>query len=135
MSERRLTFFALNVSDLRRSLEFYRDVIGVPLHVASHDAELDDPWYGGDHAATSWTDGAFMHFALYPVREPNRPVSTGAQIGFHVADFDAAYTRLMDSGHRIVQEARDEPWGRSARILDPDGNIVSITAVSPDKEI
>lgn len=93
MSENRLTFNALNVSDLERSIKFYRDVIGVPLHEASHDAELNDRWYGGDHAA-----------------------------------IDTAYARLLASGYQVVQEARDEPWGRSARILDSDGNIVSITA-------
>ena len=129
MSRDRLTFVALNVSSLRRSLQFYRDVVGIQLHEATHDAELDDPWYGGDHAAFSWTDGAFLHFAIYPQRKPNRPVTTAAQIGFHVSDFDSSYARLIDSGSTMVQEARNEPWGKSARFLDPDGNIVSITAL------
>ena len=127
MLQERLTFVALNVSSLDRSLSFYRDLVGIPLHEDSHDAELNDPWYGGDHAAYSWMDGAFIHFAIYPSREPNRPVSTGAQIGFHIADFDEVYARISSSGVTLVQEPRLEPWGRTARFLDPDGNIVSIT--------
>lgn len=127
MSHDRLTFLALNVSDLEGSLHFYRDVVGMPLQATSHDAELNDPWYGGDHAAYSWTDGAFIHFAIYPARGQNRPVTTAAQIGFHVADFGSAYTRLISNGSTMLQEARDEPWGKTARFLDPDGNIVSIT--------
>lgn len=127
MSQERLTFVALNVRDLEASLRFYRDVVGIQLHDSSHDSELDDPWYGGSHAASSWTDGAFLHFALYPHRRPNRPVTTGAQIGFHVIEFDEAYNRLVDSGAEMLQEAREEPWGRTARFLDPDRNIVSIT--------
>jgi lactoylglutathione lyase len=127
MSQDRLTTVVLNVSNLMRSLEFYRDVVGIPLHEASHDAELNDPWYGGDHAAYSWTDGSFMHFAIYPQREPNRPVTTAAQIGFQVSDFESAYVRVMASDSTMLQEARDEPWGKTARFLDPDGNIVSIT--------
>ncbi len=127
MADRRLTFVALGVSDLRRSVRFYREVLGLPLRAADHDAELDDPWYGGEHAAYSWTDGAFIHFALYPKREPQRPVATGAQIGFHVPDFDATHARVVASGTPVVSEPRDEPWGRTARYLDPDGNIVSIT--------
>lgn len=133
MSTRRLSFLALSVSDLERSLCFYRDVLGIPLHEADHDSEKQDPWYGGQHAAYSWTDGAFMHFALYPKREPERPVSTAAQVGFHVHDFERVHERVVDSGAEVVQAPRDEPWGRTARYLDPDGNIVSITAVDSQR--
>jgi len=124
----RLTFAALSVSDLDRSLRFYRDVLGLPLTEESHDSDLDDPWYGGPHAAHSWTDGAFIHFALYPSHLPHRPVSTGTQIGFHVSDFDVVHARIVRAGVAVVQEPRNEPWGRTARYLDPDRNIVSITA-------
>lgn len=127
MADRRLTFVALSVSDLGRSLRFYRDLLGLPLHEADHDSEKHDPWYGGEHAAYSWTEGAFIHFALYPQREPQRPVATAAQVGFQVADFDAVHQRLLASGVTIASEPRGEPWGRTARYLDPDGNIVSIT--------
>jgi len=125
--DQRLTFLALSVSDLARSLRFYRDVLGLPLREESHDSELEDPWYGGPHAAYSWTDGAFIHFALYPSRQSQRPVTTAAQVGFHVADFDAVHARVVRSGAEVVQEPRSEPWGRTARYLDPDGNIVSVT--------
>ncbi len=126
----RLTFVAVNVSNLAASLKFYRDGLGLPLDDTSHDAQLNDPWYGGPHAAHSWTDGAFIHFALYPMRLPQRPVTTCAQIGFHIADFDATHARIVRGGYAVVQAPRDEPWGRTARYLDPDGNIVSITAAS-----
>lgn len=123
----RLTFVALSVADLPRSLRFYRDILGVPLREEAHDSELRDRWYGGPHAAYSWTDGAFIHFALYPSQRPHRPVSSGAQIGFHVPDFDAVHDRVVRAGFPVVQEPRTEPWGRTARYLDPDRNIVSIT--------
>ena len=128
MANQRLTFVALSVADLHRSVFFYRDVLGLPLKDASHDAELNDPWYGGEHAAYSWTDGAFIHFAIYPSHEPQRPVSTAAQVGFHLSDFDQVHAKVVQSGTHVLQEPRNEPWGKTARYLDPDGNIVSITA-------
>lgn len=128
MAEQRLTFVALSVSDFQASIAFYRELMGVPLNAESHDAEKHDPWYGGEHAAYSWTDGAFMHFAVYPAREPQRPVTTAAQVGFHVSNFEAVHARVVRSGAKVVQEPRDEPWGRTARYLDPDANIVSITS-------
>ena len=126
----RLTFVALSVADLERSLRFYRDALGLPLALSNHDAELRDPWYGGRHAAYSWTDGAYLHFALYPAHPPERPVATAAQIGFQVDDFDGLHARVVQAGYVVVEPPRDEPWGRTARYLDPDGNIVSITAPS-----
>jgi predicted enzyme related to lactoylglutathione lyase len=127
MSNERLTFVALNVSSLANSLHFYGGILGIPLAEISHDAEKRDPWYGGNHASYSWTDGAYLHFALYPAQEPLRPISTATQIGFHVADFEATHQRVVESGFEVIQTPRSEPWGLTARYLDPDGNIVSIT--------
>jgi predicted enzyme related to lactoylglutathione lyase len=123
----RLTFVALSVSDLKESVNFYHRILGVPLQGESHDEELNDPWYGGEHAAYSWTQGAFIHFALYPSHLPERPVTTAAQIGFHLEDFEGIHKAAVASGVKVVQQPRQEPWGFTARYLDPDGNIVSIT--------
>ncbi|MEZ5599108.1 MAG: VOC family protein [Pseudomonadales bacterium] len=127
MPAHRLTFIALNVSDLDRSLVFYRDVLGVPLAAADHDADLRDVWFGGDHAAFSWTDGAFLHFALYPARLPERPVTRAVQLGFHVDDFEAVHERVIVAASPVLMAPREEPWGTTARYADPDGNIVSIS--------
>jgi predicted enzyme related to lactoylglutathione lyase len=35
--------------------------------------------------------------------------------------------RVLASGAKVVSGPRSEPWGNTARYLDPDGNIVSIT--------
>ena len=123
----RLTFLAIDTEDLESSIEFYRLILGDFLHDSSHDADKEDDWYGGTHVACSWTDGSFFHFAIYPAKSPNRPVTRGAQIGFHVENFDDVNNRLQTAAVKTIQEPREEPWGRTARYLDPDNNIVSIT--------
>ncbi len=76
----RLVFVALNTSDLQESTAFYRDVFGVPLEVDNRPG--DDPWIAGPHAELSWREGAYLHFALFQDRLPDRPTTRGAQIGF-----------------------------------------------------
>jgi len=122
----KLIFVALNVSDLERAVTFYCEGFGLDLHRDRNEPETD-VWIGGDHAAFSWTDGAFLHFALFPSSPPERPVSRDAQLGFSVADIDASHARAVASGALVVHGPRAEPWGRTARYRDPDGNLISIT--------
>ena len=108
MDSTRLIFVALNTGDLERSLAFYRDAFGLDFHTDVNEP-VSDPWYGGHHAALSWHDGAFLHFALFPHAPPGRPVSRDAQIGFAVGDVDAAHARAVDAGAEVVHPPRPEP--------------------------
>lgn len=66
-SANRLVTVVFTVAQLDRSISMYRDAFGLDLHVADHHG--DDPWTSGRHAATSWTDGEFIHFALYESKD------------------------------------------------------------------
>ncbi len=122
----KLIFIALNVSDLERSVKFYREGFGIDLH-KDRNAPEKDVWIGGEHAAFSWTDDAFLHFALFPASPPERPISGDAQLGFSVTDIEAAHSKAVASGAVTVHGPRPEPWGSTARYRDPDGNLISIT--------
>lgn len=128
MSEqRRLAAVVLEVSDLERAMELYRDAFGLDLHLSDHEGGehgADDRWTSGRHAATSWTDGAFLHFALY---ESKGDRTTGAQVSFSVEDLDAADVQARAAGAVVVHGPRTEPWGRSARYRDHDGNVIELT--------
>lgn len=113
----------LEVSDLDRAVRLYRDAFGIDLHPAEHDN--DDRWIGGRHAAQSWSDGAFFHFALYAARSAT--VTTGAQVGFRVTDLDEAHKCAVAAVAKVIHGPRPEPWGRSARYWDNDGNVVELT--------
>lgn len=125
--QHRLVTVVLQVSDLERSTRLYREAFGLDLHSSDHHGGEhgdDDPWTSGAHAAVSWYDGAYVHFALYATKgEPTR----GAQVSFAVADIDAAHEAAVAAGAEVLHEPRREPWGTSARYGDPDGNVVELT--------
>jgi uncharacterized glyoxalase superfamily protein PhnB len=46
-----------------------------------------------------------------------------------VADVDAAYAAMTESGAEIVRELRDEEWGvRRFFVRDPNGRVVNVLA-------
>lgn len=119
----RLVTVVFVVSDLDRALKLYGTGVGLDLHVDDHHG--DDPWTSGRHGATSWTDGAFMHFALYASKDG--AVTSGAQIAFRVADLEAAHARAATAGAEVIHGPKSQPWGRSARYKDFDGNVIELT--------
>ena len=122
----RMIFVALNVADLERSVSFYREAFGIDFHSDRNEPD-SDTWYGGPHCAYSWTDGAFLHFALFPALPPERATSRDVQLGFDTNDIVEGHARAVAFGAVVVHEPRPEPWGHTARYRDPDGNLVSIT--------
>lgn len=123
MTVGRLILIVLEVADIDRSLRFYRDLMGIPLN-PDLDHGGGDRWISGDHAALSWTEGAFLHFALYKSKSV---ITRDVQIGFPCVDIDAMHEKLRQAGVPIDHDPRQEPWGRTARYRDPDGNSVSLT--------
>lgn len=128
MSEtRRLVTVVLEVSDLDRAVALYRDGFGLDLHISDHeggDHGADDRWISGRHAAITWTDGAFLHFALYETKGER---TSGAQVSFRVEDLDRAHQAAIAAGAEVLHAPRVEPWGRSARYRDEDTNVVELT--------
>ena len=118
----RLVAVILEVSDLDRSAALYRDAFGLDLHPG--DNGVDDRWTGGRHAEISWRGGAYLHFALYPAKE--EPTS-GLQVALSVEDIEIAHEVAVRAGAHVLHEPRTEPWGRSGRYRDFDGNVVELT--------
>ncbi|MEP7214608.1 MAG: VOC family protein [Anaerolineaceae bacterium] len=122
----RLVAVVLEVADLDRSEALYRDGFGLALHRSLHDE--DDRWIGGAHAAVSWTEGAFLHFALYAAK--GAPTA-GAQVGFVVTNLEAAHHRALAAGAELLHGPISQPWGQSARYADFDGNVIELTQSAP----
>ena len=119
----RLVTVVLTVADLDESVRLFNQAFGLELHLDDHEG--DEPWTSGRHAATSWTDGAFIHFALYESKDGT--TSRGAQVAFTVDDLDAAHQRAIEAGAEVLHHPRPQPWGRSARYSDQDGHVIELT--------
>jgi predicted enzyme related to lactoylglutathione lyase len=119
----RLVTVVLTTTDLDRAVALYRDGFGLDLHLGDHEG--DDRWTSGRHGATSWTDGAFLHFAVYESKDGSS--TTRAQLAFDVADIHAAHERAIAAGAVVLHDPKPQPWGTSARYQDPDGNTIELT--------
>jgi len=96
----------LYVSEMERSLGFYRDVLGVPLQ---GDGDWQEASLGG------------TRFALHRTHEGIGPLSSGTvHVNLEVADVDAAAERWSAAGVDVRETMRDE-WGSALELTDPDG--------------
>src|SRR5471030_2174195 len=98
----RIIALILEVSDIERSLYFYRDLLGVPLR-RDLDHGGTDRWISGDHVALSWHD-SFFHFALY---KSKGAVTRDVQIGFPIDDLATMHKKLVAAGVPVDVGPRD----------------------------
>lgn len=113
------------VRDYDEAIEFFVDVLGFEL-VEDGPALTDDgrpkrwvvvrPPRAETGLLLAEADGADQHARIGD--------QTGGRIGFflHVDDFDGMHTRMIAAGVRLMEEPRDEPYGRVAVFLDVAGN-------------
>jgi catechol 2,3-dioxygenase-like lactoylglutathione lyase family enzyme len=102
----------LAVRDMARSVEFYRDQVGLEF------------LYGGENAGfTSFrVGGGFLNLTREGTAEP----AWWGRLIFHVDDVDAHYRRLTGFGLTTTTQPVDAPWGeRYFHIDDPDGHELS----------
>ena len=102
---KRIPHIRIGVSDLKRSVSFYQDILG-PEKIAE--------W-----RTYAIFDIAGVELALEPKAK--------LQIFLLADDVDKAYRNLKDAGVKFVTEPKDQPWGgRTATFVDPDGNKLVI---------
>lgn len=116
----RVKYTIVFVSDMKRSVSFYGDLLGLPL-------KFESP------AWTEFaTDGATV--ALHASEEPNpdsddqaHTVAGRCRPGFCVPNLDAFHEKLVGNGVRCVEEPRELFGARIAQYLDPDGLPISVS--------
>ena len=130
----RIHVITLAVSDLERSLAFYRDGLGLPSSgVIGTEFAGDDANPAGAIAMFQLHGGLIL--ALYPRTELAKdagvafgPPKTGEfSIGHAVAskaDVDAVLAQAEAAGATLTDRPHDRPWGiYSGYFRDPDGHL------------
>ena len=122
---KQLDYAMVVVSDMRRSVEFYRDTLGIPLKFESPD------W---TEFLTGTTTLA-LHGGGVQKQQSGSPAegkpAGGCSIGFNVENLDQAYEELKAKGVKFVMPP-SEPEGQGIRLavgLDPDGLHISFAQI------
>ena len=117
MKVERISAVTLKVSDMRSSVRFYRDVLGLKV------------LYGGEEASFSSLSMGDGESAILNL-EPARPAMGGGGVIYYVDDVDACWGYLKGKGFE-PERPRDAAWGeRYFHILDPDGHELSFARLS-----
>jgi catechol 2,3-dioxygenase-like lactoylglutathione lyase family enzyme len=116
-------YVILIVRDLDRALDFYVGVLGLPLGHRSGDyAQLAT----GATRLALYSRSAMAKILGSSLDAPaaNAP---GFEIGFKVADVDAAFAELVERGAPPAAAPTDRLWGqRTAYVRDPDGHLIEL---------
>ena len=114
----------LRPSDLNRSLQFYRDVLGLAVYREFGPA---------DHPGTVF----FLGQGLLEVSgHAAGPVGGSVMIWIQVRDVRAEHARLAAAGVPVIREPAVEPWGLTEMwIQDPDGIRIILVEVPADHPI
>lgn len=106
----------LLVSDMEKSIRFYRDTLGIPIKTKSK----------------AWTE--FFNkdtvLALHPAKKKSKiKTGSGMLVGFEVSDLDSTVKKLKEKKVKFFKKPKEEPFGKHAIIQDPDGHLVSIAEI------
>lgn len=115
----RVNYAIVFVSDMKRAVSFYRDVIELPLRFESP---------GWTEFAT---DGATL--ALHSSERSNSKKDDPEQVpagrcrpGLSVPNLDEFHKKMIERNVTCVQEPKDVFGARIAQYLDPDGLAISV---------
>jgi lactoylglutathione lyase len=113
---KRLGAVILLVSDMDKSMKFYRDVLELPVKNTSPE------W------VEFFSNGTVL--ALHPSKNKTRTKNSGVLVGFMVSDLESVAQKLKDKNVDFFKKPKEESFGKHAIIVDPDGHLISIAEIS-----
>lgn len=116
MNIKRVGNVILAVKDLDKSLEFYHEILGLPIKMQRR----------------SWIDlgttGALLslHPASLAAEHSGGSIDNGITIGFLVGDVQSALDELRSHGVRVYRNIVARAAGKNAIVYDPDEYLISL---------
>ncbi len=116
----RVNYTIIFVSDMKRSVSFYKDVLGLPLRFESPE------WT--EFASEGVTVALHICERHNPDQEKRKiTVAGGCRPGFSVPNLDLFHDNLISKGIPCLQEPKENFGVRIAQYLDPDGLLISVS--------
>ena len=115
MNIKRVGNVILAVKDLDRSIDFYHNIVGLPIK----------------RQRRTWVDlgatGALLslHPASLTAEHIGGSIDNGITIGFIVGDVQSALDELRSKGVRVYRDIIERTAGKNAIVYDPDDYLVS----------
>lgn len=106
----------LLVSDMKKSLKFYRDTLGMELKKESED------WIEFVKQGTTV-------LALHPTKKMKMTKTNSMLVGFNVSNLESVCSELEKKEVKFYKKLTEEPFGKHAIIKDPDGHLISLTEI------
>jgi uncharacterized glyoxalase superfamily protein PhnB len=112
------------VSDARRAMDWYAEVFGAQrrgeLYVNA-DGTIGHAEVGIGDAVLMFSEASDL-WPDVPVRAPDSPATFSHSLHLDVDDVDASTERARRGGASVERAPADQPYGRSAVIVDPFGH-------------
>ena len=115
----RISYSIILVSDMARSVAFYRDVIGMPLKFESPG------WTEFNTEGATWA----LHKCESSVGNSDASQSETAgrcRPGFQVPNLKTFHARMLENNVPCVQEPMQTFGSRIVQYVDPDGLVFSV---------
>jgi uncharacterized glyoxalase superfamily protein PhnB len=112
------------VSDARRAMDWYIEVLGAQRRGEPHvnaDGTIGHAEVGLGDAVLMFAEASEL-WPDVPVRAPDSPATFSHSLHLDVADVDGTTERASRNDAVVERQPADQPYGRSAVIVDPFGH-------------
>jgi catechol 2,3-dioxygenase-like lactoylglutathione lyase family enzyme len=117
----RISAVILLVSNMKKSIEFYKDVLGMEVKQQAED------WVEFSKHGTV--------LALHPTKKKKKLTKNiNMLIGFNVSELQSVCSNLEKKKVKFHKKVTNEAFGKHAIIEDPDGHLISLAEMAPKEE-
>ncbi|HJS65186.1 MAG TPA: VOC family protein [Nitrososphaeraceae archaeon] len=119
---------SLLVSDIKKTLEFYKNVLGININ-QKNDNTIEFSYKGSDS----------INFVLAnrnseENKDTQLPQNGNIMITFLINNFDEIHNNLIQKNAKVYSEATQGPNTKNVIIEDPDGYLISLVEIIPKDE-